>query len=252
LPAPFHQMADTYAKLRRERLEHFSRIKLESAREIALFLFPLAISWMLLAGLASPSLWRNGLWLVCLLTVVMRVFPLLLSWSSRFPHYSAIWIFPLAVLAAFGLESLLSQSRTRRLAEFLSIATITWLAALYLESFDTNLRLNWKTWTIYSQPQMLARNAVTQYLEKNSDKNLVFVAYGHNHWEGFEWVYNGPEIDAQRIVWAHDLGQPEDRRLRSYYTNRDVWLVSMPTDQKITLAHWNPSRQQFEFAKTFD
>ena len=91
-----------------------------------------------------------------------------------------------------------------------------------------------------------------QCLEQIPGKALLFVRYGPTRWEGFEWVYNGPEIDAQKIVWARDLGEQEDRRLMNYYSDRDVWLVTIPDSQKITLAHWNKVRQQFEFTRSFD
>lgn len=252
LPAPFHQMRDDYESMRHERIEHFFRVKYEDACYIGSTLFPLSISWMLLLAVASKAVWKNGLGMVCLFTMGMRLFPLLLSWSSKWLQYSTAWIFPLAVLAAFGLEWFLSQQRTRRLAEILSIATITWLAVIYLLSFDKQLDLRWKVWTIYINPQMQARNTVKQSLEQIPGKHLLFVQYSSSHSWGCEWVYNGPEIDAQKIVWAHDLGTQEDRRLMNYYPNRDIWLVTDPDSPKITLEHWNQSKQQFEFARSFD
>ena len=39
-----------------------------------------------------------------------------------------------------------------------------------------------------------------------------------------EWVYNGADIDAQDIIWAHDLGAVENARLLEYYKDRKIWL----------------------------
>ena len=219
--------------VRHERMEHFFRVKYKDACYIGYTLFPLSISWMLLLAVASKAVWKNELWMVCLFTMGMRLFPLLLSWSSKWLQYSTVWIFPLAVLAAFGLEWFLKQKRTRRLAEILSIATITWLAVIYLLSFDKQLDLRWKSWTIYSNPQMQARYMVRQSLEQIPGKHLLFVQYSSSHSWGVEWVYNGPEIDAQKIVWAHDLGAQEDRRLMNYYPNREIWLVTGPDSPKL-------------------
>ena len=53
---------------------------------------------------------------------------------------------------------------------------------------------------------------------------LVFVRYSPQH--GFhEWVRNGADIDAQRIVWALDLGAEEDQKLMQYYPDRRVWVL---------------------------
>jgi hypothetical protein len=38
-------------------------------------------------------------------------------------------------------------------------------------------------------------------------------------------VYNTPDIDTQKIVWAFDFGPDGDRPLLNYYHDRKVWLV---------------------------
>jgi hypothetical protein len=45
-----------------------------------------------------------------------------------------------------------------------------------------------------------------------------------------EWVYNGADIDAQDIVWAHDLGPVENARLLEYYKDRKIWLYQPDID----------------------
>jgi hypothetical protein len=55
-------------------------------------------------------------------------------------------------------------------------------------------------------------------------KHLVFVRYRVGH--AFqEWVYNAADIDSSRIVWARDLGDDENEKLRHYYPDRAVWLL---------------------------
>ncbi len=39
-----------------------------------------------------------------------------------------------------------------------------------------------------------------------------------------EWVYNGADIDASRVVWARDLGA-ENKKLLRYYPDRTAWLL---------------------------
>jgi S-adenosylmethionine:diacylglycerol 3-amino-3-carboxypropyl transferase len=41
-----------------------------------------------------------------------------------------------------------------------------------------------------------------------------------------EWVYNSADIDAQRVIFAHDLGAVKDRELLAYYPDRDSWLLT--------------------------
>ena len=54
---------------------------------------------------------------------------------------------------------------------------------------------------------------------------LVFVRYWPQHIFQDEWVYNEADIDGARVVWARDLGDAENRKLRQYYPKRSVWLL---------------------------
>lgn len=45
--------------------------------------------------------------------------------------------------------------------------------------------------------------------------------------EVFDMVYNGADIDRQRVIWARDLG-PRNAALRAYYRDRKFWYL--PTD----------------------
>jgi hypothetical protein len=69
------------------------------------------------------------------------------------------------------------------------------------------------------------RIAVDRQVAQIPGKLLVFVRYWPNHIFQDEWVYNGADIDGSRVVWARDLGEPEDEKLRKYYPGRAVWLL---------------------------
>ena len=45
----------------------------------------------------------------------------------------------------------------------------------------------------------------------------------------FEMVYNGADIDGQRVIWARDLGPQRNAALRAYYRGRKFWYL--PTDE---------------------
>lgn len=256
LPEPFHQMRDGYIVERRQRTEHFFRVKFEAACEIISFLFPVVIAWMFIASFASEAHWKNRLWQLCVLTIAMRLAPLLLSWSSTNAHYSAVWIFPVAVLCAFGLQWLFSASLTKPFVKAAVIVSILWLAGVYALSFDSNMNFSWKYLTSYydqsTDGRLNARWAVKKYLDGAPQRDLVFVRYGRGHNFLWEWVYNSPQIDAQKIVWAHDLGEKQDLRLIAYYPDRVVWRVTVPGFPGVTLERWNKSKDKFEFVRSFN
>ena len=83
------------------------------------------------------------------------------------------------------------------------------------------------------------RIAVSQQIAKIPGKLLVFVRYWPNHIFQDEWVYNAADIDRSRVVWARDLGELEDEKLRWYYPDRAVWLLE-PDAIPPTLAPYKP------------
>ncbi|MGH9559308.1 MAG: hypothetical protein ACRD30_08705, partial [Bryobacteraceae bacterium] len=65
-------------------------------------------------------------------------------------------------------------------------------------------------------------------LEALGKPQLIFVHYPSPGWSILrDWVYNGADIDRQRVVFANDLGPKEDARLLAYYPDRQAWIVSM-------------------------
>ena len=67
------------------------------------------------------------------------------------------------------------------------------------------------------------RAHVLKQLGAKPGRHLVMVRYGPGHNFLTEHVYNGPDIDAQKVVWALDRGA-EDSALFAYYPDRTVWL----------------------------
>jgi hypothetical protein len=69
------------------------------------------------------------------------------------------------------------------------------------------------------------RAAVTAQLSALAGPQLVLVRYEAKHNPMLEWVYNGADIDKQKIVWARDMGAGCNEELLHYYTMRRVWLL---------------------------
>jgi hypothetical protein len=57
---------------------------------------------------------------------------------------------------------------------------------------------------------------------------LVIVRYPSSDWRADEeeWVYNGADIDNQRVIFAHDLGEQENQALLRYYSGRQVYMLT--------------------------
>jgi hypothetical protein len=69
------------------------------------------------------------------------------------------------------------------------------------------------------------RDRVLHELSLRPGRHLVIVHYQGRHDVLEEWVYNGAKIDAQKIIWARDMGEPANQELLQYYKNRNIWIV---------------------------
>ena len=66
-------------------------------------------------------------------------------------------------------------------------------------------------------------------LEREAGAQLVIVRNELLTYENMEWIYNDPDIDRARIVYARDMGVDKNQELIRYYPQRRVWsLVIQP------------------------
>ena len=73
----------------------------------------------------------------------------------------------------------------------------------------------------------IQRAELIDSLSKRDKRQLIIVRYPYPAWRvRDEWVYNSADIDAQRVIFAHDLGAVKDRELLAYYPDRDSWLLT--------------------------
>jgi hypothetical protein len=137
-----------------------------------------------------------------------------------YPHYVAA-ITSLLILAALtGLRR--SHKVLARIVLYVAAFHFVFWYGVHLvdvpalESVETGVNID--------RADLEGRTKIQQRLSKAPGKQLVFVRYGPRH-SFQEWVHNSADIDSQPIVWARDLGQMENEKLRSYYSERTSWLL---------------------------
>jgi hypothetical protein len=72
----------------------------------------------------------------------------------------------------------------------------------------------------------LDRVRIVERLSAIPGPHLVIVRYGRNHNVDRDWIYNAPDIDRARIVWARDMGTEQNLELQRYFRDRHAWLMS--------------------------
>jgi hypothetical protein len=67
---------------------------------------------------------------------------------------------------------------------------------------------------------------IVERLSAIPGSHLVIVRYGPDHNVDRDWIYNAPDIDGSRIVWARDMGKEQNLELLQYFRDRYAWLMS--------------------------
>jgi len=127
------------------------------------------------------------------------------------PAYPAAWI--ILVGSALTLPAMFSHRR--------GAVLLLLIAVLYV----VNACGAWWQWASdrgrYFERD---RRAIEQSLRADGKRDLILVPP-----DVFDVVYNHPDIDAQDVVWARDLGPDANRSLVRYYSDRIVWMLSRGT-----------------------
>lgn len=66
---------------------------------------------------------------------------------------------------------------------------------------------------------------IAKQLESDGRRHVVFVQYAPNHILQYEWVYNGPDIPSEKVIWARVMSTAEDQALLAFYKERKAWVV---------------------------
>ena len=83
-----------------------------------------------------------------------------------------------------------------------------------------------------------SRANVQHALDKLPGKHLVLVRYDMTtHWSVDEWVFNSPDIDRSKVIWAREMDKANNDELIGYYKDRHVWLVQPDVTSGILTAY---------------
>src|SRR5579863_1868373 len=189
--------------------------------------------------------WRFG-WVA----LTLSVFALGVNFFPAFQfHYIAAVTCLFVLVSVTGLERLSRLSirgepagREAALAIVLLCTAhfLFWYGLHVLDTrpFSAELR-QYETWDAINHDDPGGRIAINNQIAQIPGKQLVFVRYWPQHIFQQEWVYNEADIDRARVVWARDLGALENEKLRSYYPDRDVWLIE-PDARPPRLSRYQP------------
>jgi hypothetical protein len=191
--------------------------------------------WLAPLCLAVPFFWpefrhREGWWVAA---TILIFFAGTNFYPYFFPHYMAAVAGLLLLVSVKGLENLVAL----RWGEFpwgrLAVNAVVLVCGVHF-LFWYGLRLignenilpatAYESWDYVNTDDPAGRLAVRQALAQEPGQKLVFVRYSAGH-RFAEWIGNAADIDRSEVVWARDLGGPEDEKLMRYFPARQAWLL---------------------------
>jgi hypothetical protein len=74
-------------------------------------------------------------------------------------------------------------------------------------------------------PAALDRARLMAELERLAGQHLVIVHNRRSAIGMFDWVYNEPDPDQAKVIWARDMGKQVNEQLVRRYHQRRIWYV---------------------------
>jgi hypothetical protein len=160
-----------------------------------------------------------------------------------FDHYSAPALAPLLILVVQGFRHLRLWGSHGNARAGVWITRAALMAALLLAIRDPASKL--VSGAQLYHPAAGGRELLEQSLEEQLGPHVVLVRHKdlasmEPDWASYpamelapvlvEFVHNGANIDRQQVIWANDLGDAQNERLREYYKGRTFWLYEPEVD----------------------
>ncbi|MBV8569539.1 MAG: hypothetical protein JO319_02910 [Acidobacteriaceae bacterium] len=187
---------------------------------------------------------KRNLWVAAsllLFALGTNLFPYLLV------HYLAAVTCLFVLVSIIGLEQL-SRLHIRGSSAGAEIVIVlvalcfaefsSWYILHLFETPSSSSILQYETWDSINHRNPERRERVAAELSAIPGQLLVFVRYTPHHVYQDEWVWNGADIDASRVVYARDLGPGENEKLIGYYPRRRVFLLE-PDVSPVRLSPYN-------------
>ncbi|MFN7987093.1 MAG: hypothetical protein U0529_06440 [Thermoanaerobaculia bacterium] len=160
---------------------------------------------------------------------------LVVAWGF-FPHYAGPVFGAILLVVVDGLRRLaIARVGGRRVARLAGVAVAVPLAVtacFRLAAAPLGLQVGaWPpAWYSTVRYAGYTRGALEEELRRAGGQHLVFVRYARGHSPHLEWVFNGADLAAARVLWARSMGEAADAALARHEAGRSVWLLEPDAD----------------------
>ena len=173
--------------------------------------------------LLTPWMGSNR-WLVWAFGVVCLVMAVQVLTVYQYRHYLAPIVPIVLLFAAEGLRRLRTLRGRGRMSIRLParyVLVVFLACASWLSLHEWYMRRSAGPVTGFPNQRI----EILRRLATIPGGHVVLVRYAPEYSVKDEWVYNGADIDAQPVIFAHDLSPEENRSLVQYYAGRQAWSI---------------------------
>jgi hypothetical protein len=182
--------------------------------------------WLLPMVVFMPFMWRSRRTrFAAILVAVIGTASLIEVWW--YPHYAAPFMAALLILAAQSIRYLRQwkcggRETGRFLVSAMPLAVLLVTVASEAQAIAAHRTADQLQ---AKNAQVAQKESIEQHLlTKWPGQDVIFVSYAGLPSPHEEWIYNPANIDAAPVIWARDMGQVQNERLRRYYAGRSFWL----------------------------
>ncbi len=142
------------------------------------------------------------------------------------PHYGAAFAGVVVGVVLYGLRALRSWhprgapfgiALSRAVAIVMVGGTAVPLVCTILNPYG--IGVYWR------MPPTLDRSRLQAQLQQKEGQHLIIVHNNRSALGIFDWVYNAPDIDNSKVIWARDMGPAANQELLNFYPHRHAWYV---------------------------
>ena len=185
--------------------------------------------WPLLL-LFIPSLW------IMLKSRRVRVLPIALLllltgllvevWPPQ-PHYASPAVCVVIAIALYGLRLLRTWRPLRMPAGLMMSRAIVLLLLAWTALPTARALVNpWGLQPLGGERALQFERARLQaQLERLPGEHVVIVHSQPSYGGAQDWIYNRPDIDHAKVIWARDMGGDKNQELVLYFRDRHIWYI---------------------------
>jgi hypothetical protein len=181
--------------------------------------------WLLPVVVFVPALWRSRKTrFAVILTAIIGAASLFEVWW--YPHYGAAFLTAFLILVAQSMRYLRQwKYHGRDVGGFLVKAMpVAIFAVVFASEAEAVVTRRTTDQIQAANAQIAQKGSIEQeLLRQRSGQHVIFVSYAGLPNPHEEWIYNPARIDVAPVIWALDLGQTENEKLRRYYPGRTFW-----------------------------